>query len=242
MRRIGLMLDAPGIRLACALSIGAITWFFFLAQMIARLSSIPTSDSVATLPLEMRAVIIDPPPVKPPEALQARLTAAPSAPSAPSDKPSLKPRTLPKTKHAAASPIQAEHKVSAPSNAPALPPKESAPSIAPQTNDLTSKHEGPPALTPAVTPALGSTARALTQPLPVVPDDLRETAYRAEALARFSVHVDGSVDVELLKPTSYPRLNQLLLEALRKWRFFPAMEGGHPVESRQDIRVHFNVD
>ncbi|OXC78046.1 TonB protein [Caballeronia sordidicola] len=50
------------------------------------------------------------------------------------------------------------------------------------------------------------------------------------------------MDVELLKPTSYPRLNQLLLEALRKWRFFPAMEGGHPVESRQDIRVHFNVD
>ena len=38
------------------------------------------------------------------------------------------------------------------------------------------------------------------------------------------------------------RLNQILLESLRKWRFFPAMQAGHPVESRQDIRVHFNVN
>jgi protein TonB len=56
------------------------------------------------------------------------------------------------------------------------------------------------------------------------------------------IHADGSVDVELVKPTPIPRLNQILLEALRKWRFFPAMQTGHPVESRQDIRVHFNVN
>ena len=52
----------------------------------------------------------------------------------------------------------------------------------------------------------------------------------------------GAVDVELIKPTHNPRLNQLLLDALRKWRFFPAMKNGEAVESTQDIRVHFNVD
>ena len=83
--------------------------------------------------------------------------------------------------------------------------------------------------------------RAITQPLPEIPDDLREAAYHAIALARFTIHPDGSVDVELLQPTQQPRLNQLLLTALHNWRFFPATENGKPVESHQDVRVHLVV-
>ena len=86
-----------------------------------------------------------------------------------------------------------------------------------------------------------SPARAITQPLPSVPDDLREQAYQTIAIARFVIHTDGSVDVELIKPTQYPRLNQILIETLRSWRFFPAIQDGHPVETEKDIRVHFNV-
>ncbi|MCC8393014.1 TonB family protein [Paraburkholderia sp. MMS20-SJTR3] len=86
-----------------------------------------------------------------------------------------------------------------------------------------------------------TTARTIAQPLPTLPDDLREQAYRTVATARFTIHVDGSVDVELLKATPNPRLNGLLLESLRRWRFFPALRDGHAVESTQDIRVHFNV-
>ncbi|WP_234486522.1 energy transducer TonB [Paraburkholderia aspalathi] len=95
--------------------------------------------------------------------------------------------------------------------------------------------------TPSATSSGEATAHAIAQPLPELPDDLRDQAYQTVATARFAIHVDGSVDVELIKPTSNPRLNQILLETLRKWRFFPAMQAGHPVESRQDIRVHFNV-
>ncbi|MCP3717579.1 energy transducer TonB [Paraburkholderia sp. CNPSo 3281] len=87
-----------------------------------------------------------------------------------------------------------------------------------------------------------TTAHPLIQPLPVLPDDLRESAYQAIALARFTIHPDGSVDVALVRPTQNPRLNQLLLETLRNWHFFPAMKQGHPVESEQDIRVHFNIE
>lgn len=86
-----------------------------------------------------------------------------------------------------------------------------------------------------------SAAHPVVQPLPVLSDDLREFAYQVVALARFRIHQDGTVDVELVRPTQNPRLNQLLLETLKNWRFFPAMKDGHPVESEQDIRVHFNV-
>ncbi|WP_341316697.1 energy transducer TonB [Paraburkholderia sp. IMGN_8] len=92
------------------------------------------------------------------------------------------------------------------------------------------------------TPTSGySTARAIAQPLPTVPDDLREQAYQTVATARFVIHTDGSAAVELIRPTQYPRLNQILIETLRGWRFVPAMQDGHPVESSLEIRVHFNV-
>jgi protein TonB len=94
----------------------------------------------------------------------------------------------------------------------------------------------------APSPPSGSTqARLLSQPVPVLPDDLREQGYQVTAIAHFKVHPDGTFDVELVKPTQNPRLNQILLETLHRWRFFPAMENGHPVESDQDVRVHFSV-
>ncbi|WP_244196063.1 energy transducer TonB [Paraburkholderia susongensis] len=94
---------------------------------------------------------------------------------------------------------------------------------------------------PAAAATSNATARSISQPLPALPDDLREQAYQTVATARFTIHVDGSVDVELIKATPNPRLNQLLLETLRRWRFFPALRDGRPVESTQDVRVHFNV-
>ena len=98
------------------------------------------------------------------------------------------------------------------------------------------------AATPSPSSGTGNApARLLSQPLPDLPNDLREAAYRATAIARFTVHANGSADVELIHPTPIPRLNQILLDALHRWRFAPAMQNGRPVESHQDVRVHFNV-
>ncbi len=74
-----------------------------------------------------------------------------------------------------------------------------------------------------------------------MPDDLREQAYRTVAIAHLVIHTDGSVAVELVKPTPYPRLNQIVVETLRGWRFAPALQNGHPAETQQNVRVHFNV-
>jgi protein TonB len=95
--------------------------------------------------------------------------------------------------------------------------------------------------TVSAAPSGSTQARLLSQPMPVLPDDLREQGYQVTAVAHFKVHADGTFEVELVKPTQNPRLNQILLETLHRWRFFPAMENGHPVESDQDVRVHFSV-
>jgi protein TonB len=84
-------------------------------------------------------------------------------------------------------------------------------------------------------------ARAIVRPMPQIPDDLREAAFSSVALAHFHIAVDGSVKVELVKPTDDPRLNRILLASLRNWRFAPAIKAGRPIESTEEILVRIEV-
>jgi len=84
-------------------------------------------------------------------------------------------------------------------------------------------------------------ARALYQPLPEIPEELRRENLDAVAVARFRVAADGSAQVALVRATNDTRLNQALLVALTRWRFFPAMEEGRPVASELEIRVPISV-
>ncbi len=78
----------------------------------------------------------------------------------------------------------------------------------------------------------------LFNPLPKIPDDLREEAFSSEATARFHVASNGSVaNVELIKPCQNPRLNNLLLKSLKSWKFESSSAG-----FTQDIRVTFSVE
>jgi periplasmic protein TonB len=179
-------------------------------------------------PLDMRVVEIEPPAPREPETIAKAQPVKPAATRQNTHAPTSTPTPRPSEHAVKAVPKAAEPSPLKP-EAPA--PTESEP--APVTHA--------PEQSNAV-PAADSGARAIAQPLPNLPDDLREEAYQATALARFTIHPDGTADVDLVKPTPNPRLNQLLLEALHHWRFFPAMQSGHPVESHQDIRVHFNVN
>jgi protein TonB len=70
---------------------------------------------------------------------------------------------------------------------------------------------------------------------------LREEALNAAATARFHIAVDGSTTVELVKPTQNPRLNRLLLDTLKHWKFFPAMKDGKPVPSEEVLVIRVLV-
>lgn len=52
----------------------------------------------------------------------------------------------------------------------------------------------------------------------------------------------SSISVELIKSCNNPRLNQLLLRNLRKWKFAPANIAGVTTASTQDIKVNFKVE
>jgi protein TonB len=77
----------------------------------------------------------------------------------------------------------------------------------------------------------------LFSPLPEIPDDLRDEAFSSFAVARFFIASDGSVtNVELLQPCANPRLNKLLLNSLKSWKFVSNSQSYF-----QDIRVNFEV-
>jgi len=86
-----------------------------------------------------------------------------------------------------------------------------------------------------------SGARAIYAPTPTIPDELRENVFRAVAIAHFKVSPDGAVEVTLEQPTPNPRLNQILLNTLRQWKFFPAMKDGIAINSEFDVRIPITV-
>ena len=86
-----------------------------------------------------------------------------------------------------------------------------------------------------------SGARAIYAPTPTIPDDMLENVFQAIAVAHFKVSPDGTVEVTLAQPTPNPRLNQILLNTLREWKFFPAMKDGIAINSEFDVRIPVTV-
>jgi len=84
-------------------------------------------------------------------------------------------------------------------------------------------------------------ARAILKPMPEIPDALRHRALDLVAVARFRVAADGRAEVDLIEPTPDPQLNRALMEALRRWKFSPAVSAGRPVASTIDIRIPISV-
>jgi protein TonB len=229
--------ERHGYRFAIAIVAASVLWGSFLVS-------------------SMRLFTGDMPAPRPPDTIRMQLVELPppmpSAPPAKHEEPKAAPVPVVAPKPAPVRPARARRSSATPKQPaampsddapPAQPPVHQAPAARASTDDVQpapSTHADSSA-THAFT-AGNAQARLLSEPLPMLPDDLREQAYQAVAVARFLVHADGTFDIELVKPTPNPRLNQILLETLRKWRFFPAMENGHPVDSQQDVRVHFNVD
>jgi protein TonB len=119
---------------------------------------------------------------------------------------------------------------------PATPPRQAAASPAPASR-------APAAPAQPATPAISDRgAQTVARPMPAIPDELREDAMEEVATARFHVAVDGTATVELIRPTQNPRLNRFLLDALRRWKFAPAIQDGKPVPAVQDIVIRVNVN
>ena len=87
----------------------------------------------------------------------------------------------------------------------------------------------------------GNGPEVIYSPAPTIPDDMRDEVLEAVAVARFQVSSNGNFVVSLTKPTDFSRLNDLILETLRTWRFHPASRNGVAIDSDAQIRLLITV-
>jgi protein TonB len=233
-------------------------WLLPLALLLTVLSQMaflsllrqPSAPTVVPRPVDVQVMELP---------VTASTPATQPTPPARRPPPPPKPRAEPPAPRPAPSPPQAQ--VEAPRDptpaveaepAPATP---SAPATVPAPPGTPSPRAttGPPTQAPvaAVPPERGPqgppsgtdtmSARAIYKPMPEIPDSLRHRTVDLVAVARFRVTVDGSAQVELTQPTGDPDLNRALVETLKRWRFFPAMQAGKPILSTIDIRIPISV-
>jgi periplasmic protein TonB len=192
------------------------------------------------------ARLLDLPAPAPPGGLQGAAEPAPAAaPPPPQPQPQVEPKRAqapvarPKKKKDAAPPVYDTHGAH---TAPAAEADGVATAQAPAAGEANAAGGGVSGH--AGSGGLGSDsigARAIYAPTPTIPDDLRENVFETVALAHFHVSFDGVATVSLVQPTSNPRLNYMLLDILKQWRFFPAIRNGIAIDSEFDVRIPIAV-
>ncbi len=83
----------------------------------------------------------------------------------------------------------------------------------------------------------------LDNPWPDYPRLARRRGQEGEALLAVTVLADGApVAVELRTSSGYALLDEAALDAVRRWRFAPALVAGQPVQAVVDVPVVFRLE
>jgi periplasmic protein TonB len=224
-RSVSPYLDEPWRRLAWVAPLAIVVWAILLTAFALVL------DQSGTPPVELKPV-------------EARLIElpAPAGLQGGASAPRPAPHVVPKAKPHVARPVPIHHTA------------KPLPEVPPSPSGTASKAaEAPAASGAGVAGGTGvgsgaglgsdsSGARAIFAPTPEIPDDIRADAFSGVAFAHFKVSYSGDVQVSLTQPTTSPRLNEILLDTLKQWRFFPAMKNGVAVDSEFDVRIPITVE
>lgn len=102
--------------------------------------------------------------------------------------------------------------------------------------------QAPPAATPAAAPTGAYTPPvAISQPKPVYPRAALRRNESGNVLLRIMVGPDGvPTDVSLIEGSGSRYLDRAATDAVRKWRFRPAMRNGQPVSGEVRAPVSFS--
>jgi len=77
---------------------------------------------------------------------------------------------------------------------------------------------------------------------PVYPRIARESGWEGTVLVRVAVQPDGRPDsIKVRKSSGHQILDEAAVEAVKKWRFFPAKDGNIPIRSMVEIPINFDL-
>lgn len=100
-----------------------------------------------------------------------------------------------------------------------------------------------PSAPPAQEMAGGTAPRPLQMPAPSYPAQALRNGESGTVLLRVHVGADGvPYDVDLVQSSRSRALDRAASDAVRRWRFQPAMRGGQPVPGEVQVPISFNAD
>ena len=77
----------------------------------------------------------------------------------------------------------------------------------------------------------------VSQPKPVLPDDINFDDIPSSFFGLFTIRPDGTADVKMVSSSGNSRVDQIALNAARQWKFRPATLNGKPVQSYERLEV-----
>ena len=76
---------------------------------------------------------------------------------------------------------------------------------------------------------------------PSIPDSLKKGEFKSFVRVVVEIEADGSFTVSLRTSSGNTEIDQRVLDALKKWRWKPALKNGQPVASTQRFKFEFEV-
>lgn len=209
--------------------LGALAVHLAVAVLWLAWPAAPTPGDGETV-IEMVLAPPPPPPVeapKPPPAPQPvaePVKPPPPAPAAPVHAPAPKPRAV-AAPAASAAPVASE--------APATAAAEAAAPASAPVAPAVPKAAAEPDLKPAPAEA----------PRPAYPRAARQRGWQGLVLVLVRVTEDGvPQEVSVKESSGHSVLDDAALEAVRRWRFTPARQAGHPVAAAVEVPVRFSLE
>ena len=85
-------------------------------------------------------------------------------------------------------------------------------------------------------------AEAISQHQPRIPESLRQGSFKSFVRAEVQVAADGSFTVQLKSTSGNAQIDACALDALRLWKWKPALKSGVPVASVERFKFEFEVE
>ncbi|MBC7806302.1 MAG: TonB family protein [Akkermansiaceae bacterium] len=129
-----------------------------------------------------------------------------------------------------------------------LTPGDTSPSESEGNNSLLTTDEpsasgASSAPTPVESPSgVTKDAELAHQELPRLPDALRDSGYRSSVGVKVEVMEDGAFTVTIRTSSGNPDVDIRVLDALKRWKWKPALKNGIPITSTQSFDLKFEID
>jgi len=108
--------------------------------------------------------------------------------------------------------------------------------------DTASAREAQEKLTQLYQSSVDRKARVIYRVDPEYPEDARAKKIEGTVVLGLTIDHDGLPQSIQVKKSLYPSLDQSAIEAVRKWRFEPALKNGQPVSMWVNVEVYFALD